>query len=136
MMCVMMKRRRITLRDRIMGGAGGFLLAIVLIIFRNALPELSQFYFWMLLAPIIFLVFLFAYLFSGIIIKEYDEEKKIEYRTDFKSIVIGIFIWFVIMITTYFLDIEFSHLMNELGGMATILVVMLYMRKKSDIPII
>ncbi|SDF36727.1 hypothetical protein SAMN04488589_0487 [Methanolobus vulcani] len=129
-------KRRITIRDRIMGGAGGFLLSIVLIFFRNALPELSQFYFWMILGPVIFLVFLFAYFLSGIIVKEDDEEKKIEYRTDFKSIVIAIFIWFAVMITTYFLDIEFSHLMNELGGMATIFVVMLYMRKKSDIPII
>jgi len=132
----MMKRRRITIRDRIMGGAGGFLLVIVLVIFRNALPELSQFYFWMLLGPVVFLVFLFAYFLSGIIIKEDDEEKEIEYRTDLKSVVIAISIWFAVMITTSFLNIEFSHLMNELGGMATIFVVMLYMRKKSDIPII
>jgi uncharacterized membrane-anchored protein len=119
-----------------MGGAGGFLLVIVLVIFRNALPELSQFYFWMLLGPVVFLVFLFAYFLSGIIIKEDDEEKEIEYRTDLKSVVIAISIWFAVMITTSFLNIEFSHLMNELGGMATIFVVMLYMRKKSDIPII
>lgn len=132
----MMKRRRITIRERIMGGAGAFILSIVLIISKNALPELSQLYFWMILGPVIFLVFLFDYFLSGIIIKEDNEEKEIEYRTDLKSTVIGIFIWFVVMITTYFLDIEFSHLMNELGGMATILIVMLYMRKKSDIPII
>jgi uncharacterized membrane-anchored protein len=119
-----------------MGGAGAFILSIVLIISKNALPELSQLYFWMILGPVIFLVFLFDYFLSGIIIKEDNEEKEIEYRTDLKSTVIGIFIWFVVMITTYFLDIEFSHLMNELGGMATILIVMLYMRKKSDIPII
>lgn len=132
----MMKRRRITIRERIMGGAGAFILSIVLIISKNALPELSQLYFWMILGPVIFLVFLFAYFLSGIIIKEDNEEKEIEYRTDLKSTVIGIFIWFVVMITTYFLDIEFSHLMNELGGMATILIVMLYMRKKSGVPII
>lgn len=132
----MMKRRKITIRERIMGGVGAFFLSIILIIFRDALPELPQFYFWMILGPVIFLVFLFAYFLSGLIIKEDDEEKEIEYRTDLKSVVIAISIWFVIMITTYFLDIEFSHLMNELGGMAAILVVMLYMRKKSDIPII
>jgi hypothetical protein len=40
------------------------------------------------------------------------------------------------MVTTYSFGIEFSHLMNELDGMATILVVTLYMRKKSDIPVI
>ncbi|MDK2827138.1 MAG: hypothetical protein PWQ44_2318 [Methanolobus sp.] len=136
MMCVMMKRRKITIRERIMGGVGAFFLSIILIIFRDALPELPQFYFWMILGPVIFLVFLFAYFLSGLIIKEDDEEKEIEYRTDLKSVVIAISIWFVIMITTYFLDIEFSHLMNELGGMAAILVVMLYMRKKSDILII
>lgn len=136
MMCVMMKRRKITIRERIMGGVGAFLLSIILIILRDALPELPQFYFWMILGPVIFLVFLFAYFLSGIIIKEDDEEKEIEYRTDLKSTVIAIFIWFAVMVTTYFLDIEFNRLMNELGGMATIFVVMLYMRKKSDIPII
>ena len=132
----MMKRRRITIRERIMGGTGAFILSMVLIISKNALPELSQLYFWMILGPVIFLVFLFAYFVSGIIVNEDDKEKEIEYRTDFKSIVIAIFIWFAVMITTYFLDIEFSHLMNELGGMATILVVLLYMRKKSGVPII
>lgn len=132
----MMKRRQITIRERIMGGVGAFLLSIILIIFRDALPELPQFYFWMILGPVIFLVFLFAYFLSGIIVKEDEEVKEIEYRTDLKSTVIAIFIWFAVMVTTYFLDIEFNHLMNELGGMATILVVMLYMRKKSDIPVI
>lgn len=136
MMCVMMRRRKITIRERIMGGVGAFLLSIILIIFRDALPELPQFYFWMILGPVIFLVFLFAYFLSGIIVKEDEEVKEIEYRTDLKSTVIAIFIWFAVMVTTYFLDIEFNRLMNELGGMATILVVMLYMRKKSDIPII
>ncbi|WP_288069853.1 hypothetical protein [Methanolobus sp.] len=119
-----------------MGGVGAFLLSIILIILRDALPELPQFYFWMILGPVIFLVFLFAYFLSGIIVKEDEEVKEIEYRTDLKSTVIAIFIWFAVMVTTYFLDIEFNRLMNELGGMATILVVMLYMRKKSDIPII
>lgn len=132
----MMKRRQITIRERIMGGVGAFLLSIILIILRDALPELPQFYFWMILGPVIFLVFLFAYFLSGIIVKEDEEVKEIEYRTDLKSTVIAIFIWFAVMVTTYFLDIEFNRLMNELGGMATILVVMLYMRKKSDIPII
>ncbi|MDK2831777.1 MAG: hypothetical protein PWQ51_1258 [Methanolobus sp.] len=136
MMCVMMRRRKITIRERIMGGVGAFLLSIILIILRDALPELPQFYFWMILGPVIFLVFLFAYFLSGIIVKEDEEVKEIEYRTDLKSTVIAIFIWFAVMVTTYFLDIEFNRLMNELGGMATILVVMLYMRKKSDIPII
>lgn len=132
----MMRRRKITIRERIMGGVGAFLLSIILIILRDALPELPQFYFWMILGPVIFLVFLFAYFLSGIIVKEDEEVKEIEYRTDLKSTVIAIFIWFAVMVTTYFLDIEFNRLMNELGGMATILVVMLYMRKKSDIPII
>jgi uncharacterized membrane-anchored protein len=84
----------------------------------------------------IFLVLLFVYFLSGSIIKEDYEEKEIEYRTDLKSIVIAISIWFAIMITTYFLNIEFSHFANELGGMATIFVVTLYMRKRSGIPII
>jgi O-antigen ligase len=119
-----------------MGGTGAFILSMVLIISKNALPELSQLYFWMILGPVIFLVFLFAYFVSGIIVNEDDKEKEIEYRTDFKSIVIAIFIWFAVMITTYFLDIEFSRFANELGGMATILIVMLYMRKKSGVPII
>jgi amino acid permease len=132
----MMKRRQITIREKIMGGVGAFLLSIVLIIFRDALPELPQFHFWMILCPVIFSVFLFTYLLSGIIVKEDEEVKEIEYRTDLKSVVIAIFIWFAVMVTTYSFGIEFSHLMNELDGMATILVVTLYMRKKSDIPVI
>lgn len=130
-----MKRRKKTIRERIMGGVGGFFLTVVLIFINNALMGLSQVYFWMLLGPIIFFVLLFAYFLSGIITREDDKEKEIEYKTDFKSVIIGIFIWFVIMIATYLLNIEFSHFANEIGGLATIFIVILCIRKKSDIPI-
>lgn len=85
---------------------------------------------------IILLVMLFVYFISTIIVKEEDnEEKKMEYRSDFKATIIGIFIWFIIMALTYLSNIEFSQYANEFGGLITILVVIVYMRKKSNIPI-
>ncbi|KXS43157.1 MAG: hypothetical protein AWU59_1271 [Methanolobus sp. T82-4] len=63
------------------------------------------------------------------------EEEKLEQVLDLKSIIIGFFIWLIILVATYLLNIEFSQFTNEIGGLATMLVVMTYMRKKSNIPI-
>lgn len=130
-------KRRITTRDRIIGCAGAFLLSLIFLFLNNNPTGLSQVFFWILVGPIILLVMLFVYFISTIIVKEdYDEEKKMEYRSDFKATIIGIFVWFIIMVLTYLLNMEFSQYANEFGGLVTILVVIVYMRKKSNIPIL
>jgi Na+/melibiose symporter-like transporter len=130
-----MKQRK-TKSSRISGAVGAFLLILVLMFFSNNSTGLSQICFWILLGPIIFFIMLFTLFFSKIITKEeYMEEEKLEQVLDLKSIIIGFFIWLIILVATYLLNIEFSQFTNEIGGLATMLVVMTYMRKKSNIPI-
>ncbi|WP_321430207.1 hypothetical protein [uncultured Methanolobus sp.] len=86
----------------------------------------SQMGYWIKLGPMFFFIFTFVYIAARKVI---DEERKTEYVVSIKSSIIGFFVWLAVLTLAYLLDVKVGYNANISGGLFTILLVYLYMKK-------
>lgn len=82
---------------------------------------------WIFAGPTIFFISLCQYLISYSVI---DEKKKTEDIISIKSSLIGFFLWLILLIFAYLLNIQINSYISQIGGFFTILLIYLYMEKK------
>ena len=95
-------------------------------VFYNPHTGLTQISYWVLVGPVVFFVIAFSYFVAQRVI---DESRKTEHIVGIKSSIIGFSLWFIVIISTYLVNIRINVTTNLIGGYATMLLVMYYMEK-------
>jgi hypothetical protein len=102
-------------------------IATITIIDRTTSLHFLPIHSWIFAGPAIFFISLCQYLVSHSVI---DEKKKTEDIISIKSNLIGFFLWLILLIFAYLLNIQINSYISQIGGFLTILLIYLYMEKK------
>nr|WP_321498702.1 hypothetical protein [uncultured Methanolobus sp.] len=87
----------------------------------------SQIGYWMKYGLLFVFVYVFTYFAARKVI---DEKIRKKYLFLIKSYLIGFFLWLIIVIVAYSLNCEIDDTTNLVGGYATMLMIILFMRYK------
>ncbi|MGB9928419.1 MAG: hypothetical protein ACPK85_08445 [Methanosarcina sp.] len=129
-----MKISKVELRE-IIGmfvGVGFWYLCLFLVVTASGGMNISsssdQIINWIFTGLFILFMILGHYIFSSDII---DEKNRIEDIVGIKSNLIGYFLWLILMVFAYLLNIEISSNASIIGGYTTIFLIFLYMRNRA-----
>lgn len=104
-----------------------WLFVVITMSFEINFYAQTQISIWVSIGLLILFMFIGHYIVSSGVI---DEKKRIEDIVIIKSNLIGYFLWLILMIFAYLLNIEVSSNASLAGGYIAIFLIYLYMKKR------